>query len=125
MSNKTNCLFVKIQSITYARLSFFLWFKTEINQILSSPKKTMVNIYLLLEWIKRKKTFSGSTPSFFADGPRLFRRSFQDDLPPVLKNYGKSSTLFFFHFPLQLDTRKVLLRSNGRGAIRFQIGLNL
>ena len=28
---------------------FFLWFETEINGIYSSPKKAMVNIYIMLE----------------------------------------------------------------------------
>ena len=44
----------------------FLWFESESNRIPCSPKSAIMNIYILLEWIRHKNNFSTPhTHSFF------------------------------------------------------------
>ena len=92
---------------------FFLWFETDINRIPSSPQKTMMNIFVLLEWIKLLKNshvlFATPHPQLHLHFSGWVQIAPEINLkwPPILKNYVKSPTVIFYYIPpLQLGTQE-------------------
>ena len=94
------------------RASPFCGLKMKKNRIASSPKKVMVNIFVLLEQIKLRKNFSTPTPTPQTFNPILFAtvtplqrtglgcpRDYFKITPQFIKKYGKSPTVILFTSP--------------------------